>query len=154
MASEAITLQPTLSYQALKVSRSKQSMQGPTFWDIEIVHPVMTLNKKAYTKEDLKLAARSFSFRPINLNHNYENWLPFNFKNPISPESNNTLLMRYREEADAVVGQMQIAEAQVNRQLDSGEMSLLIDEYGTQACSCGKEACSCIRDNVTGWALA
>ena len=50
---------------------------GSKKWSVEAIHVTTTRNKRRYTESELTAAARSLSFRHININHDPNQTLPF-----------------------------------------------------------------------------
>ena len=46
-------------------------------WNVRALSVTITGNKREYTREELQLGARSLSFRPLNINHDQSQILPY-----------------------------------------------------------------------------
>ncbi|MHB1907767.1 MAG: phage major capsid protein [Nitrososphaerales archaeon] len=87
---------------------------GVSFYEVVASHAdVKNRNKRIYTSDELKSAAASLSERPININHDPRQTLPF-------PE-NQVLAARYEEGLVECI--IQIADPQVNKMIEDGTIS-------------------------------
>lgn len=75
-------------------------VEGGKIWKIHAIHVTTTRNNRKYTEQELVPAARSLSFRPLNVNHNDSQALPY----PI----NSTLEMDFNAPRKSVSGRMKI----------------------------------------------
>lgn len=115
-------------------------------WHVEAIHATTTRNKRKYSKEELVLAARSLSYRPININHDEKRWLEFDFTNPVSPNSNCSLVMEWDEAKKGVSGDYWITDKAINERIEKGEIATVsIEQVPSkgEACSCMVNDCTC-----------
>ncbi|NOJ28296.1 MAG: hypothetical protein DA330_09835 [Nitrososphaera sp.] len=116
-----------------KRSNVKFEQIGPSLWNIEAIHVIITGNNRKYTKEELQVAARSLSYRPININHDESLWLPFNGYRPYAEDSNSILDMDFDPAKLSVSGQIQVVDAEVNEMIANGEITSLSIEQVPQS---------------------
>lgn len=117
-------------------SKVKESSEGK-LWHVEAIHATMTRNNRIYTEEELRLAARSLSKRPINYNHDESRFLPYDFRNPFGPLSNSTVFMEYDTQKQAVVGDLWITDAHANQMIEQGKIQTVsIEQTPTKGESC------------------
>lgn len=101
---------------------------------VEAIHVTTTRNKRKFTEAELNVAARSLSFRHININHDPERTLKF-------PE-NATLAMHYEKARQAVIGRIRIADPSVQAQIESGYLSKVsIEQIPTLGEQCNEILC-------------
>jgi hypothetical protein len=149
-------LQIKLECQQVKIEKVKELDNGLKIWAVELIHPLITRNGREYPKEELQKAARSWSFRPLNINHDENRWLYFNWQNPLAPDSNATQQIEYDENRDAVYGPIQVIDPVINGRLERKEIATVsIEQFPSkgESCSCG-EVCKCVQHGVIGSALA
>lgn len=118
---------------------------GATY-HVEAIHVTTTGNNRKYTKEELVLAGRSLSFRPININHDESRFLPYDYANPTGPNSNTTLVMDFDPAKNGVVGDVWITDKATREALDSDKIKTVsIEQVPTkgEACSCMIDKCTC-----------
>jgi hypothetical protein len=114
-------------------------------WNVKAISATITGNKREYTREELQLGARSLSFRPLNINHDVNQTLPF-------PE-NQTLEMEYDINEDAVVGRIQVTDETINKMIEAEQINKLsIEQVPTKGENCTKSKCT--QKGVTFTALA
>ena len=103
-------------------------------WKFEAIHVTTTRNKRKFTLDELTLAGRSLSFRPLNRNHDFEKQLLF-------PE-NATLGCSFNKILLAVTGEMRIADADVNNLIETGQIrKLSIEQIPTLGETCNEVIC-------------
>lgn len=130
---------PEEVYQAV-FSKVEESTEGK-LWHVEAIHATTTRNNRIYTEEELRLAARSLSKRPINYNHDESRFLPYDFKNPFGPLSNSTVFMEYDSARHAVVGDLWITDAHANSMIEAGKIQTVsIEQTPTKGESCSLAA--------------
>lgn len=119
-------------------------------WRISALHVTTTRNNRKYTKGELEVAARSLSFRPLNINHDDATMLPY-------PE-NETLETDFDPTRNAVVGRMRINSSQINHDIQTGKINKLsVEQIPIKGESCGCnliEGCACEQHGITFVGLA
>ena len=125
---------------------------------VEAIHVGTTRNQRKYSREELTLGARSLSYRPINLNHQEDRWLPYNFANPIAEDSNTTLNMEFVPEKNGVIGEVWVTDKTTRENIDMGRIrTVSIEQLPTkgESCSCLLKECTCEQNGIvfTGIAL-
>lgn len=117
----------------LKIEYLENDRDG-TVYKIEALHVTTTKNRRRYGKEELQQAARSLSFRPLNINHNDDAMLPY-------PE-NQTLETDFDSVKNAVSGRMRIADKTVNKLIESGRINRLsVEQLPVKGETCDDMAC-------------
>lgn len=130
----------TETYSAL-FKKVKESTDGGKLWHVEAIHVTTTRNNRRYSEEELRLAARSLSKRPINYNHDESRFLPYDFRNPFGPTSNSTVFMDYDVSKQAVVGELWITDAIANQMIEQGKIQTVsIEQTPTKGESCSLAA--------------
>jgi len=127
-------------------------------YHVEALHVGVTRNQRKYSKEELTLGARSLSYRPINLNHQEDRWLPYNFTNPTAADSNTTLNMEFVPEKNGVIGEVWVSDKTTRENIDNGNIKTVsIEQLPTkgESCSCMLKECTCEQQGIifTGIAL-
>lgn len=121
-------------------SKVKESTEGK-LWHVEAIHVTTTRNNRRYSEEELRLAARSLSKRPINYNHDESRFLPYDFRNPFGPSSNSTVFMDYDIAKKAVVGELWISDPIANQMIEQGKIQTVsIEQTPTKGESCSLSA--------------
>lgn len=121
-------------------SKVKESSEGK-LWHVEAIHATTTRNNRIYSEEELRLAARSLSKRPINYNHDESRFLPYDFRNPFGPLSNSTVFMEWDASKQAVVGDLWITDAHANSMIEAGKIQTVsIEQTPTKGESCSLAA--------------
>lgn len=116
-----------------------QDNNGLRTWKIEAIHATTTGNNRKYTRQELELAARSLSYRPININHDRSRWLKYNPYDPAARNSNSTLELEFDSARNGVVGRMQIVDSKVNEAIESGRLSKVsIEQVPVRGESCSE----------------
>lgn len=93
--------------------------EGAKIWKVRALHVGTTGNKTRFTEDELRLAARSLAWRPVNINHaglikhEKARHLPFPDNAVISAEY----------EDGTVEALVLISEPEVNRMIESGEIN-------------------------------
>ncbi len=126
-------------------------------WHIEAIHNTTTRNNRKYSREELTLGARSLSYRPIDINHDESRYLPYDYINPLSPNSNSTIIMDFIPEANGVVGDVWITDKVTNARIEAGEIKTVSIEqipYKGESCSCMVDKCTCEQHGVVFTAIA
>ena len=119
--------------------------ESGNIWNVRAISATTTLNNREYTREELQLGARSLAFRPLNINHDHAQTLPY-------PE-NQTLEMNYDINSDAVIGKIQVVDPTINQLIQTGKINKLsIEQIATEGESCSKDVC--VQKGVTFTALA
>ena len=114
-------------------------------WNVRALSVTITGNKREYTREELQLGARSLSFRPLNINHDQSQILPY--------PQNQTLEMEFDVNEDAVIGRIQVADPTINEMIESGKINKLsIEQVPTKGENCSSTKCT--QKGVTFTALA
>lgn len=144
--------QPRVSFELLDVNN------GVKTWHIEAIHVTITGNKRKYTEDELKLGARSLSFRPLNINHDESLWLPYNPFKVHDETDNRTLALSFVPKDRGVVGKIQIADEDVNAMIERGDINRLsIEQVSVEGEDCGcsmLEGCFCEQNGVTFTGIA
>lgn len=144
---------PRVTFELLKNDKN-----GVRTWHVEAIHVTITGNKRKYTEDELKLGARSLSFRPININHDEELWLPHNPFNPTDESDNRTLALTFVPKDRGVSGKIQVADPDVNEMIERGEINRLsIEQIPVEGedCACNMlEGCFCEQNGVTFTGIA
>lgn len=105
---------------------------GSKIYEVTALTVGTTRNGNKYTKEELEKAARGLSFRTININHEQSKRLSY-------PE-NQTLAMDFIE--NAVRGQIRIADPQIQKMIESGDINKLsIEQIPVDSEDCDEKAC-------------
>lgn len=103
--------------------------RGVRTWKISAIHVTRSGNGRLYTKQELVQAAETLSFRPININHDPARRLPY-------PDNCTLHPMIFDGAANAVVGSMRIADAEVNKKIESGQIDhLSVEQMSNETCS-------------------
>lgn len=121
---------------------------GSKRWKIEAISVTTTRNNRKYTEQEMRLGARSLSFRPLDRNHDMATILPF--------PQNQTEVMDYDASKRAVTGTMLIAEQEINELIRTGKINKLsIEQIPTKGESCETDTKVCEQKGVvfTGLAL-
>lgn len=112
-----------------------EASDGAKIYDIRAISVTVTGNRREYTRKELTLAARSLSYRPLNINHDHSKFLPY-------PE-NETLVMDFDPIQDAVVGQMIVKDEWTNKQIEQGKIrKLSIEQFPTRGEKCDLSKCT------------
>lgn len=112
---------------------------GSEIYKVEAIHVTTTRNKRKYTEKELILAARSLSFRPLNINHDISRLLPFNEGGVLL---NTTLAMKYDSEKKAVVGRIRISDSRTIQSIENKNIDALsIEQHPFDGESCGVISC-------------
>ena len=97
------------------------------------------MSDRKYTEKELILAARSLSFRPLNINHDISRLLPFNEGGILL---NTTLAMEYDSEKKAVVGRIRISDSRTIHSIENKNIDALsIEQHPFDGESCGVISC-------------
>lgn len=116
-----------------------EDVSGSEIYKVEAIHVTTTKNKRKYTEKELILAARSLSFRPLNINHDISKLLPFNEGGVLL---NTTLTMEYDSEKKAVVGKIRISDIETIHSIENKNIDALsIEQYPFKGESCGITSC-------------
>lgn len=116
-----------------------EDVPGSEIYKVEAIHVTTTTNKRKYTEKELILAARSLSFRPLNINHNVTRLLPFNEGGILL---NTTLVMEYDSEKKAVVGKIRISDTRTIHSIENKNIDALsIEQHPFKGESCGIGSC-------------
>jgi len=112
---------------------------GSEIYKVEAIHVTTTRNRRKYTEKELVLAARSLSFRPLNINHDTSRQLPFNEKGVLL---NTTLGMEYNSEKKAVVGRIRLSDTRTIRSIENLNINALsIEQHPFEGESCNIVSC-------------
>lgn len=112
---------------------------GSEIYKVEAIHVTTTRNKRKYTEKELVLAARSLSFRPLNINHDTDRLLPFNERGVLL---NTTLEMMYDPEKKAVVGRIRISDTEIISSIKNKNINAVsIEQHPFEGESCGIVSC-------------
>jgi HK97 family phage major capsid protein len=118
---------------------------GTKLWNVRAISVTVTGNNREYTREELKLGARSLSFRPLNINHDPLQTLSY--------PDNQTLEMDFDMNTDAVTGRIQVDDPEVNEKITNGDINKLsIEQQPVQGEDCDDNKCT--QNGVTFTALA
>ena len=118
---------------------------GTKLWNVRAISVTVTGNNREYTRDELKAGARSLSFRPLNINHDPLEALPY--------PDNQTLEMDFDVNTDAVTGRIQIDNPEINKMIESGDINKLsIEQQPVQGEEC--DDFKCTQKGVTFTALA
>lgn len=119
---------------------------GSRIYHVEAIHVTTSGNRRKYTKEELFKGARSLSFRPLNIDHDWNKALPF--------PQNGTLVMEFDPTKNAVVGDIKISDPQTIADIDAGRIQApSIEEFPSQGENCNMLACEQKGVIFTGMAL-
>ena len=106
---------------------------GATIWNVEAIHVTTTKNKRKFTMSELKESGRSLSFRPLDINHDFERLLDF--------PNNKTLHMNFNPDKMVVEGKMSILDKQTNFDIENGKIeSVSIEQIPTRE-TCNEILC-------------
>lgn len=118
---------------------------GTKLWNVRAISVTTTGNNREYTRDELKAGARSLSFRPLNINHDPLEALPY--------PDNQTLEMDFDVNTDAVTGRIQVDNPEINKMIESGDINKLsIEQQPVQGEVCDDNKCT--QKGVTFTALA
>lgn len=108
---------------------------GAKKWKVEAIHVTTTRNQRKFTLEEQRLAARSLSFRPLNINHDSSSrLLPF-------PE-NCTEGCHFNEAKMAVDCVFRVVDPSVNAMIESGRIhAVSIEQIPTLGEKCDEVSC-------------
>lgn len=107
---------------------------GAKLWSVEAIHVTTTRNKRKYTESELSAAARSLSFRPLNINHEESQTLPF--------PGNTTMFMEYDRLSRSVKGTFRVIDPHVNEMINSNRINTVsIEQLPTAGETCNKVSC-------------
>jgi len=108
---------------------------GAKKWKVEALHVTTTRNQRKFTLEELRIAARSLSFRHLNLNHDSTNrLLPF-------PE-NATEGCHFNEKRMSVDCKFHILDPTVNALIESNRINAVsIEQIPTLGEKCDEISC-------------
>lgn len=107
---------------------------GSSIYTVEAIHVTTTRNKRKYTESELVAAARSLSFRPININHDPNQTLSF-------PE-NCTLFMEFDRASRSVKGKFRILDSGINRMIETHRINQVsIEQLPTKGETCNEISC-------------
>lgn len=102
-----------------KLCKDIAETSGARVWKVKALHVGTTKNRTKFTEEELRAAARSLAWRPVNINHPSINnhpkarYLPFPENAVISAEYEN----------GAVEAIVWISDPDVNRMIETGEIN-------------------------------
>lgn len=103
-------------------------------WKVEAIHVTTTRNKRKFTKEELEVAGRSLSFRPLNINHETSKQLDF-------PE-NSTRAMHFNPKTMAVEGSFRVVDPTINAMIETGRINAVsIEQIPTLGETCNEILC-------------
>lgn len=104
-------------------------------WKVEALHVTTTRNQRKFTLEELRISARSLSFRHLNLNHDFANkTLPF-------PE-NATEGCHFNERRMSVDCKFHISDPTVNALIESNRINAVsIEQIPTLGEKCDEISC-------------
>jgi HK97 family phage major capsid protein len=118
---------------------------GTKLWNVRAISVTTTGNNREYTRDELKAGARSLSFRPLNINHDPLEALPY--------PDNQTLEMDFDINTDAVTGRIQVDNPEINAMIERGDINKLsIEQQPVQGEVCDDNKCT--QKGVTFTALA
>ncbi len=107
---------------------------GASIYSVEAIHVTTTRNKRKYTESELTAAGRSLSFRPLNINHDPNQTLPF-------PE-NCTLFMEFDNISKSVKGKFRILDHGINRMIETRRINQVsIEQLPTKGETCNEISC-------------
>ena len=108
---------------------------GAKRWKIEAIHVTTTRNQRKFTLEEQRIAGRSLSFRPLNLNHDFQNrQLPF-------PE-NATEGCHFNESRMSVDCIFHVSDPGINAMIESGRIhAVSIEQIPTLGETCDEISC-------------
>ncbi len=111
-----------------------RNFPGAKLWSVEAIHVTTTRNKRKYTESELIAAARSLSFRPLNINHEEAQTLPF--------PGNTTMFMEYDAMSRSVKGTFRVIDPHVNEMINSNRITTVsIEQLPTAGETCNKVSC-------------
>ena len=108
---------------------------GAKRWKVEAIHVGTTRNQRKFTLKEQRIAARSLSFRSLNINHDSTNrLLPF-------PE-NATEGCHFNEQRLSVDCVFHVSDPTVNAMLESGRIhAVSIEQIPTLGETCDEISC-------------
>lgn len=116
-----------------------QEVPGSEKYKVEAIHVTTTRNRRKYTHEELAAAARSLSFRPLNINHVPSTTLPFNENGFLL---NTTLAMHYNSERQMIEGEIRVSDSRTIERIDNKELTTVsIEQMPTKGESCSVVSC-------------
>ena len=116
-----------------------REVPGSKMFKVEAIHVGTTRNKRKFTKEELEIAARSLSFRPLNINHDDSKTLPFNEGGFLM---NTTLDMHFESKQNAVIGKIRVSDSDTIHRIESKDINTVsIEQMPTRGESCDMVSC-------------
>ncbi len=111
-----------------------QEYPGSKLWKVEAIHVTTTRNKRKYTESELREGGRSLSFRPLNINHDQRQQLPF-------PE-NATMFMEYDSASKSVKGKFRVTDMRINQMIENHRINQVsIEQLPTKGETCNEVSC-------------
>lgn len=116
-----------------------KEVAGSKIFKVEAIHVTTTRNRRKFTKEELQMAARSLSFRPLNINHEEGRMLPFNQNGFLL---NTTLDMHFNPEKNVVEGRIRVSDNEVIHKIESKDIDAVsIEQMPTRGETCDIVSC-------------
>jgi len=116
-----------------------KEVPGSKMFKVEAIHVTTTRNKRKFTKNELEMAARSLSFRPLNINHDDSKSLPFNEGGFLL---NTTLDMHFEGIKNAVIGKIRVSDLDTIHRIESKEIDTVsIEQMPTRGETCDVISC-------------
>ena len=107
---------------------------GAKRWKVEAIHVITTRNKRKFTLEEMRIAGRSLSFRPLDINHDHNRVLPY-------PE-NCTEACHFNEAKMAIDAKFRVLDPAVNAMIETGRIhAVSIEQIPTLGESCNEISC-------------
>lgn len=108
---------------------------GAKRWKVEAIHVCTTRNQRKFTLKEQRIAARSLSFRHLNLNHDSKNKL-------LSFPENCTEGCHFNEARKAVDTVFRVSDPAVNAMIETGRIhAVSIEQIPTLGETCNEIAC-------------
>lgn len=116
-----------------------KEVPGSKMFKVEAIHVTTTRNRRKFTKEELEIAARSLSFRPLNINHEVTRALPFNQNGFLL---NTTLDMHFNPEKNVVEGRIRVSDIDTIHRIESKDIDAVsIEQMPTRGETCDIVSC-------------
>ena len=116
-----------------------KEVPGSRIFKVEAIHVTTTRNRRKFTKEELQIAARSLSFRPLNINHEETRMLPFNQNGFLL---NTTLDMHFNPEKSVVEGRIRVSDVETIHRIETKDIDTVsIEQMPTRGETCDIVSC-------------
>ncbi len=116
-----------------------KEVPGSKIFKVEAIHVTTTRNRRKFTKKELERAATSLSFRPLNINHDESQTLPFNKDGFLL---NTTLAMQFNSEKNCVLGSIRVSDLNTIHRIESRDLTTVsIEQMPTRGETCNVISC-------------